>query len=167
LETNGSWVAVSEPGFSSSYAIKNRALPDMIVFSGNLYSGTAWGGFTGQIWRSPNGSTWNLVVNDGFGNANNVGLAPFGTFKGFIYASTIFDSNGTNGLEIWRSPTGDPGGWQKVVTGGKGNTYNYIATSFTEFSDYFYAAIENMHDGLEIWRTDDGSTWTTVSDGVR
>ena len=165
LEINGSWVAVSEPGFGSSYANKNRTIPDMTVFSGNLYAGTAWGGFAGQVWRSPNGATWNLVANNGFGNSNNLGVAPFGTFKGFIYAGTIFDSNGTNGLEIWRSATGSPGDWHNVVSGGKGNTNNYLATSFTEFGDYFYAAIENMHDGVEIWRTDDGSTWTTVSSG--
>lgn len=165
LETNGSWVAVSEPGFGSSYANKNRAIPDMTVFSGNLYAGTAWGGFAGQIWRSSNGSTWNLVVNNGFGSPNNFGVAPFGTFKGFIYAGSIFDPDGTNGVEIWRSATGNPGDWQIVVTGGKGNTNNYLATSFTEFGDYFYVAIENMHNGVEIWRTDDGSTWITVSSG--
>lgn len=165
METNGSWTPGSEPGFGSSYANKNRAIPDMIVFNGYLYAGTAWGGFPGQVWRSPNGTTWNLVVNNGFGSANNVGVAPFGTYKDFIYAGTIFESNGVSGFEIWRSATGNPGEWQSVVTGGKGNTYNYIATSFTEFGDYFYAAIENMHDGAEIWRTDNGVNWTTVSSG--
>lgn len=137
LETNGSWVAVSEPGFGSSYAIKNRAIPDMIVFNGNLYAGTAWGGFAGQVWRSPNGATWDLVVNNGFGNSTNIGVAAFGTYKGYIYAGTIFDPNVTNGLEIWRSATGDPGDWQKVVTGGNGNIHNNIAISFTEFGDFF------------------------------
>jgi hypothetical protein len=165
LETNGSWVAVSEPGFGSSYGIKNPAIPDTTVFNGNIYAGTAWAGVPGQVWRSPNGTTWNLLVNNGFGNPNNVGVAPFGTFKGFIYAGTIFDSNGTNGLEIWRSATGDPGDWHNVVTGGNGHIHNYIATSFTEFGDYFYAAIENMHDGAEIWRTADGTVWSPVSIG--
>jgi hypothetical protein len=165
LETNGGWTSISEPGFGSSYAINNRVIPDMTVFNGNLYAGTAWGGFAGQIWRSPNGVSWNLVLSNGFGSPNNLGVAPFGTFKGFIYAGTIFNSNGINGLEIWRSTTGDPGDWQKVVTGGKGNTNNYLATSFMEFGDYFYVAIENMHDGAEIWRTDDGYTWTTVRSG--
>jgi hypothetical protein len=165
LETNGTWVAVSEPGFGSSYGNQNPSIPDMTVFNGNLYAGTGWGGFAGQVWRSPDGSTWNLVATSGFGNSNNLGVAAIGTFKGFIYAGTIFNSNGTNGLEIWRSATGNPGDWQKVVTGGKGNTYNYIVTSFTEFGDYFYAAIENMHDGAEIWRTDNGTTWSTVSSG--
>jgi len=167
METNGSWTAVSEPGFGSAYGKKNAAIPDMTVFNGNLYASTAWSGIAGQMWRTPDGASWNLVVNNGFGSPNNFGVAPFGTFKGFIYAGTIFDSNGTNGLEIWRSATGNPGDWQKVVTGGKGNPNNYLATDFTEFGDYFYAAVENMQDGLEIWRTDDGSdsTWTTVSSG--
>jgi hypothetical protein len=137
LGTDGSWVSVNVPGFGSAYANINRAIPDMTVFNGNLYAGTAWGGFPGQVWRSPNGTTWNLVVNNGFENSSNVGVSAFGTFKGYIYAGTIFDSNGVNGLEIWRSATGDPGDWQKVVSGGKGNTYNYITTSFTEFGNYF------------------------------
>ena len=165
LETNGSWDPVSVPGFGSSYATINRAIPDTTVFGGNLYAGTAWGGFPGQIWRSPNGTTWNLVVINGFVNSNNLGMAPFGTFNGYIYAGTFFESNGTNGLEIWRSATGDPGDWEKVVSGGKGNTYNYIATSFTEFGSYLYVAVENMHDGAEIWRTNNGTDWTTVSSG--
>lgn len=165
METNGSWTAVSEPGFGSVYGIKNAAIPDMTVFNGNLYAGTGWAGNAGQVWRSPNGSTWNLVATNGFGNSNNLGVAAFGTYKGFIYAGTIFNSNGTNGLEIWRSATGNPGDWQNVVTGGNGNTNNYIVTSFSEFGDYFYAGIENVHDGAEIWRTNNGSTWSIVSNG--
>jgi hypothetical protein len=167
MEINGGWTAVSEPGFGSANGNKNAAIPDMTVFNGNVYASTAWAGIgvVGQVWRSPNGSTWNPVINNGFGNVNNAGVAPFGTFKGFIYAGTIFDSNGINGLEIWRSATGNPGDWHNVVTGGKGNTNNYLATSFTEFGGYLYAAIENVHDGAEIWRTDDGSNWTTVSSG--
>jgi hypothetical protein len=165
LQTNGSWTPVSMPGFGNAYASINRAIPDMTVFSGYLFAGTAWGGFPGQVWRSPDGTTWDLVVNNGFGNPNNLGVSPFGTYKGFIYAGTIFDKNGTNGLEIWRSATGDAGDWHNAVLGGNGNIHNNTATSFMEFGDYFYAAIENMHDGAEIWRTDNGSIWTTVKSG--
>ena len=162
METNGSWTAVSEPGFGSAYGKKNAAIPDMTVFNGNLYAGTAWNGITGQMWRTPDGMTWSKTVADGFGYANNLGVAPFDTFDGFLYAGTF---NPTDGLDIWRSASGDLGTWEKMVTGGKGNPNNELATSFIEFGDYFYAAIENQIDGAEIWQSDDGSNWTTVKSG--
>jgi hypothetical protein len=162
METDGDWSAVSEPGFGSVYTNTNPAIPDMTVFNGNLYAGTSWGGFPGQVWRTPDGTTWFQVVADGFGNNNNVGVTTFGTFDGMLYASA---ENLDDGLEIWRSATGDLDDWDYVVIGGNGNLNNYIATSFTEFGDYLYATIENMNEGAEIWQTADGSIWSAVSSG--
>jgi hypothetical protein len=162
METNGSWTAVSEPGFGSGYGITNPAIPDMTVFNGNLYAGTGWAGLAGQVWRSSDGATWNNVVNNGFGYANNFGVFPFGTFEGFLYAGTY---NPTDGLDIWRSATGNLDDWHNVVTGGKGNPNNELATSFIEYGGYFYAAIENHTNGVEIWQTDNGTNWTTVKSG--
>jgi hypothetical protein len=162
METNGSWTAVSEPGFGSAYISNNRAIADMTVFDGNLYAGTGWNGQSGQVWRTPNGTTWSRVVSEGFGNSDNFLVSPFGTFDGFIYAGT---NDTTDGLEIWRSASGDLGAWEKMVTGGKGNPSNELATSFIEFGGYFYAAIENHTNGAEIWQSDDGSNWTTVKSG--
>ncbi len=161
-ETNGSWTAVSEPGFGSAYSTANRAIPDMTAYEGNLYAGTGWAGLSGQVWRTPNGTTWSQMVADGFGNSNNNGVSTFGTFDGFLYAGT---NNPTDGLEIWRSATGNLGDWDPVVTGGNGSLHNYLATSFTEFGDYYYAAIENMIGGAEIWQTANGSSWSAVSSG--
>ena len=162
METNGSWTAVSEPGFGSAYASNNRAIADMTVFDGNLYAGTGWTGLSGQVWRSPDGTTWNQVVADGFGNSHNFLVSPLATFDGYIYAGT---NDTTDGLEIWRSATGDLGDWDYVVIGGNGNPHNYLPTNFMEFGDNFYAAVENQIDGAEIWRTDDGSTWSPASIG--
>jgi flagellin len=162
METNGGWTAVSEPGFGSAYGNNNAAIPDMATFNGNLYAGTAWHNNTGQMWRTPDGMTWSKTVADGFGYANNLGVSPFGTFEGFLYTGTY---NPTDGLDIWRSATGNLDDWHNVVTGGKGNPNNELATSFIEYGGYFYAAIENHTNGVEIWRTDNGSTWSTVSSG--
>jgi hypothetical protein len=161
-ETNGIWTAVSEPGFGSAYSTANRAIPDMTVYEGNLYAGTGWAGFSGQVWRTPNGTTWSQVVPDGFGNANNFSISPFYNFDGILYAGT---DNTEDGLEIWRSATGDQGDWENVVTSGNGNSNNYLATSFIEYGDHLYAAIENISDGAEIWQTSNGSTWSPVSSG--
>ena len=162
LEDDGDWIAVNQPGFSATDAIINRSIPDLIVFDGNLYAGTGWAGFPGQVWRTTTGTTWNQVVTGGFGNPNTIVVAPFGTYASMIYAGT---ENKTNGLEIWRSPTGNAGEWIKVVTAGNGNPNNYIVTSFIEFGGKFYAAVENMTGGAEIWQTDNGSIWSIVASG--
>jgi hypothetical protein len=162
LQTDGSWTPVSEPGFGSAYGNINSAIPDMTVFNGNLYAGTAWSGTSGQIWRTPDVITWSPVITDGFGITNSVGITTFGIFDGILYAG-VEDID--DGVEIWRSPTGDSGDWENVVTGGNGDLHNYTVTSFIAFGDYFYAAIENLSDGTEIWRTSDGSIWSPASSG--
>jgi sugar lactone lactonase YvrE len=160
METDESWTAVSEPGFGSVYTNTNPAIPDMIVFNGNLYASTAWDGISGQVWRTPDGTTWNQVVSDGFGNTNSIGVTAFGTFDGMLYVGT-FDA--VDGTEIWRSATGDPDDWENVITGGKGNSNNKNTTSFIEYNGDFYVAIEGQ-SSAEIWRTEDGSIWSVVSE---
>ena len=162
LETNGDWTAVNEPGFGSVDSFTNRSIPDLTVFDGKLYAGTGWAGLPGQIWRTTNGTSWDKVVAGGFGNPNNFLVAPFGIYDGMIYAGT---ENTTNGLEIWRSSTGNPGEWAKVVTAGNGSPNNYVVTSFIEFDGHLYAAVENITDGAEIWQTDYGSNWSPVASG--
>ena len=47
------------------------------------------------------------------------------------------------GLGIWRSNTGNSGTWSHVVSGGNGNSTNYICTGFHEFNGHLYTAVEN------------------------
>ena len=155
------WTAVSDPGFGSAYTTTNAALLDMIEFNGQLYVCTGWSSAAGQIWRSPNGTDWTQVEGAGFGDSGNTAIATFAIFNNQLYAAT----QSSNGLQIWRSSTGDSGDWTLVVNGGNGNAHNSISTSLMEFDGYLYAAVENGTDGAEIWRTDNGSTWTTVSSG--
>ena len=58
------WTPASEFGFGTAYADENRAIPDMVEFDGDLYAGAGWGGSPGQLWRSPDGTTWTQVVGD-------------------------------------------------------------------------------------------------------
>ena len=161
--TDGStWTAVSSPGFGSAYTNTNPAILDMIGFNGQLYASTGWDGIGGQIWRSPNGTAWTQVISNGFGNTNSFAISTFAVFGNALYAAT---HNNNDGLEIWRSDTGNSGDWTRVVANGNGDADNYIATGLIEFNGYFYAAIENETDGAEIWRTDNGITWTQVATG--
>ena len=163
METSGDWTAVTEPGFGSVYAQTNPAIPDMIVYDGQLYAGTAWwDGVGGQIWRSADGETWTQMEAGGFGDDDNLALTPFGVFDGMLYVGT---QNQIDGMEIWRSATGDSEDWTRVVTAGNGDVDANIATGFIEFQDAFYVALENVTDGAEIWRTEDGLQWTRVITG--
>jgi hypothetical protein len=159
------WTTASEPGFGSIYTNTNPIVSDMIEFKNQLYAGVgSWvsDSVPGQIWRSPDGTTWSLVEGGGFGNANNILISRFGIFSNMLYAST---RSNAGGLEIWRSGTGNGGDWTRVVTGGNGDTDNYVCASFIEFGGYLYASVENTVEGTEIWRTNDGLTWTRVITG--
>jgi hypothetical protein len=158
------WTAVSVPGFGSAYTTTNTCLLDMIAFNGQLYVSTAgWGrdGVRGQIWRSPNGTDWTQVEGAGFGDTGNTAIGTFAVFNNQLYVTT----QSSNGLQIWRSSTGNSGDWSLVVDNGNGNANNNVSTSLIEFNGYLYAAVENGTDGAEIWRTDNGTTWTAVSSG--
>jgi hypothetical protein len=159
------WTAVSEPGFGSAYTNTNAVAFDMIEFRGQLYAGTGnwWDdGVAGQVWRSSKGTAWTQVEDDGFGNANNVGIVTFAVFSDTLYAATY---NATDGLEIWRSDTGDSGDWESVITSGFGGGADYrVSTGLTVFNGYLYAAVEaSSASAAQMWRTNDGITWTPVN----
>jgi hypothetical protein len=155
------WMQVSDLGFESAYTTTNTALLDMIEFDDQLYVGTGWGSAAGQIWRSSDGENWTLVEDAGFDDPGDIAIATFAVFSGTLYVAT----DSTNGLEIWRSSTGDSESWARVVDNGNGNTHNGICTGLMEFNGYLYAAVENETDGAEIWRTSNGTTWTSVVSG--
>jgi hypothetical protein len=159
-EANATWIPQSEPGFSGVHANSNGAIIDMAVFNDHLYASTGWSGQPGQLWRTANGTTWTPITIDGFGNSANTGLAAFGEFSGYLYLAT---TNETEGLEIWRSQTGDSSDWTQVLADGGDTANNHIATSFLEFNDDFYVSFENDDEGMGVWRTSNGTDWDQVN----
>jgi alpha-tubulin suppressor-like RCC1 family protein len=155
------WTAVSPAGFGSTDPSLNAGMIDMVAFKDQLYVSTGWGGSAGQIWRSPDGTDWTQVEGEGFGDPGNTAIMTFGIFSDMLYVTT----QSSNGLEIWRSPTGDSADWSRVVEAGNGNANNNSSTSLMEFGGSLYAAVENGTDGAEIWRTNNGTTWTAVKTG--
>lgn len=154
-----SWTPVSEIGFGSAYTNTNPAIIDMIEFDSQLYAGIGWDGVPGQIWRSPDGTNWDQVEANGFGDANH-SISTFTVFTDTLYAAT----GNNSGLQIWRSSTGDSLSWTNVVTGGFGYSTNRQVTGFREFNNALYAAIESnlVLASAQVWRTTDGITWTPV-----
>ena len=155
------WTNVNEPGFGDTYGNTNPVIVDMFEFRGNLYATTGWGGAPGQMWRSSNGTDWSQVVADGFGDPANGAITVLEIFKDNLYAATHTPQS--NGIEIWRSATGNNLDWTPVVVNGYGDANNVDCTGLIDFDGYLYAAVENNQDGLEVWRSLDGIAWDQVN----
>jgi hypothetical protein len=153
------WSPLTLPGFSS---YGEGVVFDLIVFNGHLYAGIgAWPvlGITGQIWRTADGTTWERVTGAWEANTNNAGVNNFEIFGGMIYA-TIY--NPIEGIEIYRSSTGNSNDWARVASAsfGLNNAYG-VATGFAAFNNSLYVALEGPKGGAgtRIYRTSDGTTW--------
>jgi hypothetical protein len=160
MGADGQWLQVADSGFGSGAA--NPAVIDLVVFKGQLYSGTGWNTEApGQVWRSSDGMNWQPVTTDGFGDANNIAVTNFAAFKGMLYAGT----GSVNGsAQIWRSTTGRSGTWRQVAPDESGLAGN--VTGFAVYQGTLYAAIEPA-DGfgapIQVWRSMNGSNWVTVT----
>ena len=158
--SNGTdWFAVSEPGFTSTLTYTNPVILDMIEFKGQLYAGTGWDSSVGQIWRSSDGTDWKPVIEDGFGNQTNGSITTFTVFSDTLYAAA---GNTTEGLEVWRSSTGDTLSWTPVITAGLGYTTSNNVTGFTLFDGFLYISIEGTQP-CQVWRSVDGSIWEPIT----
>ena len=159
------WEQANESGFGEENLDHNNAVIDLAVFGDDLYASTGWGVLPGQIWRTSDGLNWELVEDYGFDDPGSGGINIFGIFGDELYVSM----QGDEGVEIWRSTTGDAGDWARVVENGNGDSNNGFITDLIEFDGEFYAMVQNNADpktGLQIWQSTDGETWTAVvSDG--
>jgi hypothetical protein len=162
LKNDGTWTRVTEYGFGNS---ELSGTNDMISFKGMLYvTACDWlGRFTsGEMWRSANGTTWEAVTTDGFGDPNVFCLGHYAIFNDLLYVT----ASGPGGLEIWRSSSGAPGAWEQVVTAaGMGDQFASGTSGFIVFKGALYAVIETdwVHPA-RVWRTFDGVTWKVVTD---
>jgi hypothetical protein len=162
LKSDGTWAQASEYGFGNS----QLSTPwDMISFKDMLYvSAMDFCGRlqSGHIWRSADGSTWEPVTTDGFGNTNINSILNFAIFKDMLYVT----AGGNLGMEIWRSSNGAPDTWKQVVTANSmGDNLASGSTSFIVYKESLYAIIgtDGAHPA-RVWRTSNGDTWTAVTD---
>jgi len=159
----GDWTRVASNGFGDS---KNVAAMSFETFSGYSYAGTYnWNSATqtstgGEVWRSNDGTTWNQVNADGFGDANNHGVPALAAFNGYLYASTIHLSGA--GSQIWRCQVCDGSDWVKVVDNGFGNTRTTGMNALEVFNNQLYFVVGNSTTGMEVWRSTNGTNWEQV-----
>jgi hypothetical protein len=161
----GAWTQVSEAGFGDPMLSTPE---DMIVFKGMLYAtaGDWWQRTVSQLWRTPDGYHWEAVTTDGFGESDIYLFHRYVIYKDMLYVGAgrrWVDENTPVGLQIWRSATGAPGTWVKVVDDGMGDSMALDISSFCEFKGALYAAVQTdwIHPS-RIWRTYDGVNWEVL-----
>lgn len=121
----------------------NRYSWSMVNFKGKIYVGT-----------------WNL----------RTPLSIFQLVLGFL--SPGFLAGTTSGTEVWRYDGGPLGlTWTRVVSGGLGDIDNMGLRNMVVWDDpddvpdrgpAIYGTTINLKDGLEVWRTFDGTNWEVV-----
>jgi hypothetical protein len=161
----GKWERVSEPGFGTH---ANYMTAYLFVFQDKLYAGTGcpeWHNLSGvnedycgvsMVYRTEDGKKWEAVDIAGFGDKDNQYVPIFAEFQGRLYAGTY----NPKGTQIWRSQTGDPGSWEKVMSASPNND----ATGLIVFKNQLYAifATLGMTSPLSVWHTADGENWEQV-----
>lgn len=174
MDAGGNWSLVVNNGFNKYY---NIGIEQLVEFNGKLYAGI-WSSKSdapytegGEIWRSSSGDSgsWESVIDPGFGDVWNGEVCQLGEFDNQLYAATSSYTT-THGTEIWRSASGDYGSWSRVVTNGLGDATNEAILSFKPFNGAFFASTYSWDEnssspaGAEIWRTEDGTSWSKVTD---
>jgi hypothetical protein len=189
------WEPASQPAFGQPFQVQNSEdfwswIWDMIVFEKRLYAGygsflcppnSDWTEcqFQSQIWRTANGTDWEAVVPDGWGDPLNGGLSQFAVFDGVLYDSTY--PAGGLGERIYRSPDGVD--WEQVADADtldcSVDSDGYRAcwvTGLTVFKDRLFVVLrerdESQQDNEGNWgvsqpvrvlSTQDGTSWQTVT----
>ena len=122
------------------------------TFADQVYVGTV-NDSGGQLWRYSDGTTWESLIEPGFGNTANIGIeTASATFNNYFYAGTI---NFSTGAELWRSSDGE--NWDPVFSGGLSDPSNYAAwtSNCSGFNGALYVQLNNnVTGGIEIWRSE-------------
>jgi hypothetical protein len=153
MSADNTW---TQPPVSAGFGItRNIGFNHLITFNNQLYVGVRNDTDGASIYRSGDANTWAPVVTGGFDSAQNTGVYRFAVFNNRLYAGTSSWTPGRGG-EIWRSPSGDAGTWERVVAGGFDNPKNYIMRSSAVHNGYLYFGTQNV----------DTSSYMTTTGGI-
>ncbi|MGC9307917.1 MAG: hypothetical protein ACP5FL_03975 [Thermoplasmatota archaeon] len=130
-------------------------------FNGDLYVGTSASSLKGcQVWRF-DGSTWQLVVDGGFGSRDNSGIWSSAVFQGYLYLGTM---NWKEGCQVYRTTDGVT--WEKMrLPGGDGfgSRTTIYAWDMGVYRDALYLGTCNLDSrGGQLWRFS-GTEWEKVA----
>ncbi len=154
-----SWERIGEPGMNGN--AKNFCLTSLAWLAGQLYVGVWNQSEGGSMFRghadapNPVDIKWETITSDAFGNRRNWGFTHIREFKGNLYAGCF---NLTQGSEVWRSDSGDPGSWTMVIPKGWGSPANSDTTMMIDDGKHLYVGTESARKidevGMQLWRTD-------------
>jgi hypothetical protein len=146
---SGSWSQVNTDGFGDA---DNAVVTALAAFKGHLYASTTRRpGAGAQIWRCKvcDGSDWQKVVDNGFGNADTRGASALEVFNEHLY---FIVGNYVTGMEVWR--TADGTHWEQVGFAGFGDSNNlapYWDNPVTVFNNRLFIGTWNWANGGEVW----------------
>ena len=166
---SGAWSAVATDGFGDE---SNAAVTELEVFGGQLYAGvqnltlttdptsgrqdrTSTGG---ALLRSADGVSWHEVVADGFGESRNMSVSTLEEFSGQLYAGTA-SLTVTHGAQVWRSPSGDAGTWERVLAEVGGTKDNASVSAMAVFTNSLFVGTCNRKATGQLWRSVNGTNW--------
>jgi len=158
---SGDWTQVVSNGFDND--VGTNRIVALYVYNGYLYAGTDdWSGT--EVWRSNNGTDWDQVNLDGFGDTFNWSVS-LEFFKGYLYAGTYnYFTSDNPGCELWRCILCNGSDWERVTSvKGFGDIENRAIWSLEIFDGFLYAMTYNNTTGIEVWRTQDGTNWVQVN----
>jgi len=148
---NNSWTQVA-PDMPGTVPASVTGFAEF-AFDGGLYAAVESEEGPAQIWRSY-GGPWEVIVNDGFGDANTLltgGIAEFGEY---LYVGS---GNTADGAQLWR--TNDGMTWGQAIGPGFGGPNNQKVEAVFAFQNQLYVSVKNTVTGMEIWRSTDGVLW--------
>jgi hypothetical protein len=155
----GKWTPMMTDGFGNP---NNFGINHLFTFRNRLYAATMNYTEGGEVWRSRDGRHWQQVASGGFGDPLMGEIFRFFEFKGQLYVGTVSYHPGDYGFDLWRSSTGDPGDWTRVVANAFGNPLGYVLAVEAQYDGYLYVGTCSAGTGAEIWRTTDGENWEQV-----
>jgi hypothetical protein len=123
----------------------------MTIYEGYLYVGTRNGVTGAQLFRTANGTTWDPVMVNGFGDLNNFKIETIYSWNGSLFAGS---DNDVSGVEIWKSMDGFV--WHQVNLDGFGDSNNRSLlwnSSTIGYNHNLYIGALNIVTGGEIWRS--------------
>ncbi|MCS7220078.1 MAG: PKD domain-containing protein [Anaerolineae bacterium] len=163
------WIKVADNGFNNP---QNQYIFGGAVFGGHLYAAVANYSTGLQLWRTANGTDWELVADGGLGDSNNsyVWLSAMAVHNNRLYLGT---TNWANGGEVWKKTvTADFSASPRVGSPGTAVTFTNLSggdvtIATWDFGDGSAPLVSNAPTVQHTYNTPGSYTVIlTVQDGV-
>lgn len=155
-----SWTQTNTDGFDDPAVTGTAKELVLETYNGYLYAGISRIGGTAELWYTQNGTDWDPLFTDGFGNPNASHVASMAVFDGDLYLGLLDD---TDGAELLRSSNGST--FSAAFSDGNGDSNNLKPYGLVAHRERLYLVIVNADRGLQVWTSPDGTTWSTQMSG--